>query len=341
MFHATTRRPTAFTLVELLVVIAIIAVLIGLLLPAVQKVREASASASCKNNLKQIALATQAYAGQNDSRLPPGLNTRSGIGSLAYLLPFVEQENAYRLIPVSMLVPMTVSASPTNNLFGFDPGPPPTNGTKPGNGWFGSTGAFQAASTRVKTFECPSDNPYGPVQGTGAYTYSFFIPPSSVRAQVVEFPSHSGGEVPPFHLGLTNYLGCGGYAGRVGIASVDAYMGIFTTDSTVRLSDIADGLANTMAYGEFIADLKGGAPGFCATWIGSGYMDTIGGLPDPSQWGTFGSRHARGVNFAFCDGSVHSVNKGFPTGQPPTVSALIKASGYGDGQTLDWSSLGN
>ncbi len=138
-----TARQRGFTLIELLVVIAIIAVLIGLLLPAVQKVREAAARIKCTNNLKQLGLAAHNYH-DSHGHLPPVIGyyppASGAFGTCFFhLLPFIEQDNLYR------------------SALGSVPFPPPDGPTvvlSPGNN--------NVYSQPVKTFLCPSDPSVGP-----------------------------------------------------------------------------------------------------------------------------------------------------------------------------------
>src|SRR5438128_6435273 len=132
-------RRFAFTLIELLVVIAIIAVLIGLLLPAVQKVRAAAARIKCQNNLKQLILAAHAYESAR-GEFPPGLD-RQGGGPFLHLLPYIEQDAQYRLIKFNPAdPPVAYVTDPANR--------PPVGTTLPSpHPRYGLEGNF-------KTFEC-------------------------------------------------------------------------------------------------------------------------------------------------------------------------------------------
>src|SRR5262245_867458 len=147
------RRRSGFTLIELLVVIAIIAILIGLLLPAVQKVREAANKIRCLNNLKQIGIGVHAYHGTYD-KLPPGKSKDYKSVNPAFpvyarwsihsqLLPFIEQLPLYNSID-----------------FNFPPETPGMEGPviKFMPAWTNPGGVNAVASrTRVGLFLCPSD----------------------------------------------------------------------------------------------------------------------------------------------------------------------------------------
>jgi prepilin-type N-terminal cleavage/methylation domain-containing protein/prepilin-type processing-associated H-X9-DG protein len=161
------HRREGFTLIELLVVIAIIAILIGLLLPAVQKVREAAARIKCTNNLKQLGLAMHNYEGVYRA-FPPGRNQYPKVVSApARLLAFVEQDNLQKLVNYdgTLADPQNVAASKTRVGLFVCPSDP-QNGQVPGLADFGTnyvacngTGAtFDAAGNITGYLKIPDGN---------------------------------------------------------------------------------------------------------------------------------------------------------------------------------------
>jgi prepilin-type N-terminal cleavage/methylation domain-containing protein len=373
MVHRILRR--AFTLIELLVVIAIIGILIALLLPAVQKIREAAARMSCSNNLKQINLASHNYHDANLT-LPPGINVSPNspnkgwvsnppyagpyIGVLTYLLPYVEQGPLY-----SQIDPAYFSPTTTKQAWAY--GTPPFDYTN--SAWYPAAGGpngtgidLWAKATHVKSYECPSDNLYtslilpdgsgasgGPIDAiwmnaqTGGYWIDY----------IWDWPGY-GHEV-----GRTNYVANSGYyGGYIGTnpsqqlaITAGRYIGPYTINSKTRLTDITDGTSNTIGFGETVSKAIGPRD-FAMTWAGSGGLATYLGLPPDqrtSAW-TFGSKHTGIVMFGFCDGSVRPLRKGIVNTTNPQTSnwllwnvdfrAFVSATGMRDGDVTDWSQMG-
>ena len=217
------HRRSAFTLIELLVVIAIIAILIGLLVPAVQKVREAAARASCQNNLKQIGLALHNYESAY-RKFPPARNPFSPPPPLVYsaharLLPYIEQSNVGRLIDFN-----------TPPLY-FGGATPPSAGT------------YTASITVINLFLCPSDgSSSGVVSGNG----SLAVLPNGTTSTTD-------------HYAATNYVCCVG-SGSAAVAwgkyaNSDGMFG----QVPYRIADMIDGLSNTVAFSESLVGPGGGA----------------------------------------------------------------------------------
>jgi prepilin-type N-terminal cleavage/methylation domain-containing protein/prepilin-type processing-associated H-X9-DG protein len=326
-YGARTRSPgRAFTLIELLVVIAIIAILIGLLLPAVQKVREAANRMKCSNNLKQIALASHNYE-STYGRLPPGaLGPRPGaspgppqgfdpadptlfahqqISCLALLLPFIEQDNIYRM--------MTVNDNPT----AFGPG------------WWSVAGNWQAAQFKISTYLCPSDNAQSRSQNVLTVHTTYRAPPNpttdaSLTIWVLgNFPT----------VGRTNYVGVAGAMGRPG-NGWDLYEGVMCNQSVNTVATIADGSSNTLLFGEAMGDSHPSTTNSSFSWMGIGWLPTAWGLSERAAWYMFGSKHPGVVNFAMADGSVRGVRKS------ANYATYIFASGKQDGVSYNANDLG-
>jgi prepilin-type N-terminal cleavage/methylation domain-containing protein len=333
----------AFTLIELLVVIAIIAVLIGLLVPAVQKVREAANRMTCGNNLKQIALAALSFEGANGF-LPPGGymgGTNYGTygsypgataGPLAFILPYIEQESVFKQLPANLF--LDPAKTPGYNVAPWAYGTPPysTDGNQ--------TGPPPGSNTTIKTYLCPSDNATTLLSPSVGGSIDVFAPGDNCSGQFnaasfcIDYIYDLTGAFAARQPGASNYVGCAGGLGAytaLANAQYALYPGIYHLKTTTKLAEVLDGTSNTFAFGESLAG-NGQNRNFHSTWMAGGGMAVAWGIPShfsTANWYQYSSKHSGVVQFAFQDGSIKGIRSSIST----LTYRLL--AGRADGQAIN------
>jgi prepilin-type N-terminal cleavage/methylation domain-containing protein/prepilin-type processing-associated H-X9-DG protein len=303
------RSCRGFTLIELLVVIAIIAILIGLLLPAVQKVREAAARMSCSNNIKQIAIGVHSYHDAN-GRFPYNGDPANGLGCcdttnfrywswMARILPYIEQDNVFR-------------------TYGMGNNPEPTQGSANGRA---------LANTFIKTYKCPSDTTPDLRTGIANYPSNVSLASTSYKGVSGSHWTHPGTAVSN-NNSWPNNVGPGMGDGVTGNPCGNGMFCREDNKRRLRMENITDGTSNTLMIGEDVGSLNihnawayaNGANGTCAIPLNVGGRPlTVHSAPPnitpnvaPGQWPnvySFRSLHPGGANFALADGSVRFVRQ--------------------------------
>ncbi len=332
------RRRRGFTLIELLVVIAIIAILIGLLLPAVQKVREAAARLTCQNNLKQMGLALHNYHDANGQFPTAGCDWYLGVsyqsktnatphappfqtaGWMYQILPFIEQDALYKTSDLNTSNTQTLGPPfPTGTAYArLD------HGLQPG----------KVRQTPVKVYNCPTRRPA-----------QLYLNGDAVASRMVALNDYASATPGKAVLTAADRPDSGANAvfwgdnGRYNGIIVRTMSGRGDPDAqknSVNLSQVPDGTSNTMVIsekfvptnlygGSWWADDAGWATGYDPDTVRSTVSSSV--IPSPLQdiplqnsgsqaaaWSeagyAFGSAHGSGLNAVFGDGSVRHLRYG-------------------------------
>ena len=329
MLSPRSRRRRGFTLIELLVVIAIIAVLIGLLLPAVQKVREAANRTTCQNNLKQLALGVHNYHDSTGSLPPVRINGGMGWASwMVLVLPYIEQGGVFSQWQMDSTYQAQTAAVQQAQIKMFLC---PSRRKTP-------------QLSQQETFDSADGNAVPPWDSTG--TQPRFMAPNNAPGGVTDYAAcvgtFDGTPSNPAGTWFNTFAnGAIVIAGSVTVVPTTANLPtakVTNWKSLTKLQAISDGTSNTFLIGEkhvpigAFGRLKAGdGPAFSGAW--TSYMGRVaGGIASPYDplalgsndlsrsvsgdgfWARkFGSWHQGVCQFAFCDGSVRAVPNSLDT----------------------------
>jgi prepilin-type N-terminal cleavage/methylation domain-containing protein/prepilin-type processing-associated H-X9-DG protein len=298
----TRHRSLGFTLIELLVVIAIIAILIGLLLPAVQKIREAANRMKCSNNLKQIGLGLHNYHSSYE-KMPPmsrydgtiaGTNPSQDQGEKGnlwiYLLPYIEQDNVYKL-----------SRAPSPRNPSIDDG---------------ATAANALGSHEIKIYLCPSDASNRP---TATWTNGWNVSNYVANHDAFHNPT-DGGWMSAWDSGQSSY---------------QASLGASYTDGTSNTLGITEAYARCKDQGTLWAH-ETVVPEWHAMfndWNARGVNSKFQIMPTQAQCNVYLPQqiHSSGINALMMDGSVRNIRSSV---DPIAWAAALTPSG-GEVRSLD------